>query len=114
MNERTRKNIMDAVERAMKYCRDGDAVWNPVFVDLNRCGQKIAHIASNGFTHTTWNFYPIPRFRSQQSDRYGEAIVSGHRDIKNKSLVEIIPGWAKGNGTSFGNAMTYHEKFPQG
>lgn len=58
------------------------AVVHYVYADvLDRAGEKLGHVCSNGFGSALWSFWPVSERR---------------RDVHNKRLDEVVPRWAKG------------------
>lgn len=102
------QDIQKAVQRAKDTVASADAAWQPVFVDVLSKGVKVAHLASDGYTHEHWSFYPISEKRSQQVSRWGEEKKSGHRVIRHKFFDNVIPKWV--TCQSFGKAKTFSER----
>ncbi len=93
--------MIDTIKQALKRAKaDLDAgrhAWVPVFADVILNGEKIGHIASDGFLNSTWTFY---------------ASAEGRRKGRRNSLDLVLPAWAR--GAVFANAATYRERFDVG
>ena len=91
------RKLETAIERAIAE----KCTWQPVFADVLNDGEKIGHIVSDGYLHSTWSFYPIKSLRkTTRVDGYAarreqlEAGGSYRRSVRNKELEKVIPKWA--------------------
>ena len=46
-----------------------------IFADVLLNNEKIGHLASDGYTHTTWSFYPVDKNRMQCRDKAFEDVL---------------------------------------
>lgn len=108
-----------AVARALKFCKEGNAVWCPVFADvMSLDGIKLGHIVSDGYTHRTWSFFPRIDIRKlgrgdTYRDRYAQKEaqkinpVQLHRCVSDKAFDVVVPKWA--GRYTLSNVETYQE-----
>lgn len=81
-------------DAADKRSRRRKAVWHPIFADVLIGGEKVGHIASDGYSQTHWNFYPTDPKRKER---------------RRHVLAEAVPKWVERRGYAFGLFRTMGE-----
>ena len=73
----------------VQQAKDAGLAWCPVFIDVRDAeGNKHGHLASDGYTHSVWRFYPAwPGRRVLMTDvrLFGRTVISP---------AELLPKWA--------------------
>lgn len=87
----------DAAIAVVKQLKKDTPVYSHVtiFVDVLLNNEKLGHLASNGYTHETWSFYPVDKNRMDRRD---------------KAFEDVLPKWVGDAylGT-FRNTVEMHE-----
>lgn len=79
-----RRLCYEAFERAMATSK----VWQPIYGDVTRGGVKIGHVASDGYSHKCWVFWP-----ADQSRRCRSAVIPANHDRRVIDINAAVPVW---------------------
>ena len=75
---RAERQAAAAVEKAQRMKAERSYACNVVYADVIVDGERVGHIASDGYTHDTWTFYPHD---------------DGRRELRNKMFAYVLPKW---------------------
>jgi hypothetical protein len=78
-------DITTAVNHALRLIERGTVAWSAVFADVLLDNAKIGHIASDGYTHTRWTFYPVDRVRRRLRTEVA--------DPRRFAATQVLPKW---------------------
>ena len=76
INIHTLKRRDQAIERVKKLKTDNPIYSHvTIFADVLLNNEKLGHLASDGYTHTTWSFYPVGKHRMARMGKAFEDVL---------------------------------------